>query len=424
MKPRVVRCALFTLIAVVSAVAGQAQAQTWPDKPITFIVPFAAGGGTDAFARPLAAQLDAQLGKRVLIENRAGAGGTVGASAAAKAAPDGYTFFMGAAHHAIAPSLYPNLDYNIEKDFIAVALIARPPQVVVVNPDKVAAKTLAEFIAYAKANPGKLNYGSAGAGTTHHLAGELFKILTKTNIQHVPYRGAGPAMQDLIAGHVPVVFDGLGSSAAPVRAGQLRALAVAAPKRVPAFPDLPTAAEAGLAGYEVSTWYGLFAPKNTPPAIVAADGQGIAEGHADTRHQGSLGTQRLRCPRCHGSCVRENGVRGNRALAQGRDGSEREAGLAFSKTGSQLCKTRSRHGGELERASAVAVCTPCARSGAWRRLSVLFASTKIPNLGCGECIAAAFLCAVYARCTGCHQASATPAPGRSRPPVEAKAELA
>ena len=119
-----------------------------------------------------------------------------------------------------------------------------------------------------QANPGKLNYGSAGAGTTHHLAGELFKILTKTNIQHVPYRGAGPAMQDLIAGHVPVVFDGLGSSAAPVRAGQLRALAVAAPKRVAAFPELPTAAEAGLAGYEVSTWYGLFAPKGTPPEIV------------------------------------------------------------------------------------------------------------------------------------------------------------
>jgi tripartite-type tricarboxylate transporter receptor subunit TctC len=271
-KPRVVQYALFAFVAGIAVLTGQAQAQTqaptWPDKPITFIVPFAAGGGTDAFARPLAAQLDTQLGKRVLIEIRAGAGGTVGASVAAKAAPDGYTFFMGAAHHAIAPSLYPNLDYSIEKDFIAVALIARPPQVVVVNPDKIAAKTLAEFIAYAKANPGKLNYGSAGAGTTHHLAGELFKILTKTNIQHVPYRGAGPAMQDLIAGHVPVVFDGLGSSAAPVRAGQLRALAVAAPKRVAAFPDLPTAAEAGLPGYEVSTWYGLFAPKNTPPAIV------------------------------------------------------------------------------------------------------------------------------------------------------------
>ena len=263
------KTARYTALVLLACLAGSpAQAQSWPEKQITFIVPFAAGGGTDAFARPLAAQLDTQLGKRVLIENRAGAGGTVGASAAAKAAPDGYTFFVGAAHHAIAPSLYPKLDYDFEKDFVAVALIARPPQVVVVNPDKIAAKTLKEFIDYLHANPGKVNYGSAGAGTTHHLAGELFKLLTKTNIQHVPYRGAGPAMQDLIAGHVPVVFDGLGSSAAPVRAAQLRALAVAAPKRVPAFPELPTAAEAGLSGYEVSTWYGLFAPKGTPPVII------------------------------------------------------------------------------------------------------------------------------------------------------------
>lgn len=265
------KLALITALALLAGLSlgpAQSQAQSWPEKQITFIVPFAAGGGTDAFARPLAAQLDTQLGKRVLIENRAGAGGTVGAAAAAKAAPDGYTFFVGAAHHAIAPSLYPKLDYDFEKDFVAVALIARPPQVVVVNPDKVAAKSLKEFIDYLKANPGKLNYGSAGAGTTHHLAGELFKILTKTDLQHVPYRGAGPAMQDLIAGHVPVVFDGLGSSAAPVRAGQLRALAVAAPKRVSAFPELPTAAEAGLPGYEVSTWYGLFAPKGTPPEVI------------------------------------------------------------------------------------------------------------------------------------------------------------
>jgi tripartite-type tricarboxylate transporter receptor subunit TctC len=263
---KIAACVALALLAGLST--SPLHAQSWPEKQITFIVPFAAGGGTDAFARPLAAELDAQLGKRVLIENRAGAGGTVGASAAAKATPDGYTFFVGAAHHTIAPSLYPKLDYDIEKDFVAVALIARPPQVVVVNPDKIAAKTLKEFIDYLNANPGKVNYGSAGAGTTHHLAGELFKILTKTNIQHVPYRGAGPAMQDLIAGHVPVVFDGLGSSAAPVRAGQLRALAVAAPKRVSAFPELPTAAEAGLPGYEVSTWYGLFAPKGTPPAII------------------------------------------------------------------------------------------------------------------------------------------------------------
>lgn len=267
MRIKAVHVALLAVMASCSAITTGAHAQ-WPQKQVTFIVPFAAGGGTDAFARPLAAKLDTQLGKRVIIENRAGAGGTVGASAAAKAAPDGYTFFMGAAHHAIAPSLYPTLDYDIEKDFIPVALIARPPQVIVVNPDKVAAKTLGEFIAYAKANPDKLSYGSAGAGTTHHLAGELFKILTQTKIQHVPYRGAGPAMQDLIAGHVPVVFDGLGSSAAPIRAGQLRALAIAAPKRVAAFPDLPTAAEAGLPNYEVATWYGLFAPKGTPPDVV------------------------------------------------------------------------------------------------------------------------------------------------------------
>ncbi len=257
-----------SMFLAASVVASAAHAQTWPEKPITFVVPFAAGGGTDAFARPLAAQLDMQLGTRVLIENRAGAGGTVGASQASKAAPDGYTFFVGAAHHAIAPALYPNLDYNLERDFIPVALIARPPQVVVVNPDKVAAKTLADFIVYLKANPDKLNYGSAGAGTTHHLAGELFKIVTQTRIVHVPYRGAGPAMQDLVAGHVPLVFDGLGSSAAQIRDGKLRALAVAAPERVPAFPDIPTAAEAGVPGYEVSTWYGVFAPKNTPPAVI------------------------------------------------------------------------------------------------------------------------------------------------------------
>jgi tripartite-type tricarboxylate transporter receptor subunit TctC len=146
-KLKAVRYALLSVLGALSIAANSAQAQSWPEKPITFIVPFAAGGGTDAFARPLAAQLDTQLGKRVLIENRAGAGGTVGASAASKAAPDGYTFFMGAAHHTIAPSLYPNLDYDIEKDFVAVAVIARPPQVVVVNPDKVAAKTLVEFIA-------------------------------------------------------------------------------------------------------------------------------------------------------------------------------------------------------------------------------------------------------------------------------------
>ena len=248
-------------------IAGTAHAQTWPQKPIILVVPFAAGGGTDAFARPLAQQLDTQLGQRVLIENRAGAGGTVGASQASRAAPDGYSFFMGAAHHTIAPAIYPKLDYDLEKDFIPLALIARPPQVVVVNP-KVPANTLAELIAYAKANPDKLNYASAGAGTTHHLAGELFKLLTKTQIRHVPFRGAGPAMQDLVAGHVDLMFDGLGTSASQITGGSLRGLALAAATRSSAVPNVPTAAEAGLTNYEVSTWYAMWAPKNTPPEIV------------------------------------------------------------------------------------------------------------------------------------------------------------
>ena len=255
-------------ILALMAVTGPAHAQSWPQKPIIFVVPFAPGGGTDAFARPLAAQLDTQLGTRVLIENKAGAGGTVGATQASRAAPDGYTFFIGAAHHTIAPALYPKLDYDLEKDFIPIGLIARPPQVVSVHPGKVAAKTLKEFIDYAHANPDKLNYASAGTGTTHHLAAELFKILTKTKLAHVPYRGAGPAMQDLLAGHVDVMFDGLGTSATQIAGGQLRGLAIADAKRSPAIPDVATAAEAGLQGYEVSTWYAMWALKGTPADIV------------------------------------------------------------------------------------------------------------------------------------------------------------
>ncbi|HEV2604193.1 MAG TPA: tripartite tricarboxylate transporter substrate binding protein [Microvirga sp.] len=256
-------------LAAAACAALPAFAQSnWPNRPISLIVPFAAGGGTDAFARPLAQQLDNQLKMRVIIDNRAGAGGNTGAAAAAKAEPDGYTFFVGATHHVIAPAMYPNLTYSLENDFVPIGMVSQVPHVVVVHPTKVTAKTLSELIANAKANPGKMNYGSAGAGTAHHLAGELFKLQTGTNIVHVPYRGAGPAMQDLVAGQIDMAFDGLGSSAAQIQGGQIRALAVAAPKRVKAFPDLPTAAEAGAPGYEVSTFYALWAPKNTPPEIV------------------------------------------------------------------------------------------------------------------------------------------------------------
>ncbi|MDO9217574.1 MAG: tripartite tricarboxylate transporter substrate-binding protein, partial [Lacisediminimonas sp.] len=248
-------------------VAAHAQSQAWPNKAITLIVPFPAGGGTDAFARPLSAQLTKQLGRQVIIDNRGGAGGTIGAALAAKAAPDGYTWFVGAAHHAIAPAIYPRLEYDIEKDFVPVALLATPPQVIVINPQRVPVSDLKGFLEYARKNPGKLNYASAGNGTSHHLAGELFKIQTKTFITHIPYRGAGPALQDLIAGQVDVMFDGLGSSAGHIKGGRIKALAVAAPRRAQAFPDVPTTAEAGVPGYEVSTWYALWGPKGVPAEI-------------------------------------------------------------------------------------------------------------------------------------------------------------
>ena len=237
---------------------------TWPTKPVTVIVPFPAGGGTDAFARPLSAQFAKLAGKPFIIDNRGGAGGTLGASIAAKAAPDGYTLFMGAVHHTIAPSMYPKLDYDIEKDFVPLVLMANVPQVLVVNPKRVEAQNMKTFIEYVRKNPGKLNYGSAGAGTSHHLAGELFKQQTKTFITHIPYRGAGPALQDLISGNVDMMFDGLGSSANHIKGGRIKALMVSGTKRNPAFPDVPCAAEVGLPDYTVTTWYGMWAPKGTP----------------------------------------------------------------------------------------------------------------------------------------------------------------
>ncbi|KWT89388.1 MULTISPECIES: tripartite tricarboxylate transporter substrate binding protein [unclassified Variovorax] len=239
----------------------------WPAKPVTLVVPFPAGGGTDAFARPLAAQFSKVAGQSLVIDNRGGAGGTLGASIASKAQPDGYTLFMGAVHHAIAPSVYPRLEYDIEKDFVPLMLLASVPQVVVINPKRVSATTLKEFVAEAKGNPGKLNYASAGAGTSHHLAGELFKLQTNTFITHIPYRGAGPALQDLIAGNVDCMFDGLGSSAQHIKAGRIKALMMAGGKRNPAFPDVPSATEVGLPDYTVTTWYGLWAPKGTPAEV-------------------------------------------------------------------------------------------------------------------------------------------------------------
>jgi tripartite-type tricarboxylate transporter receptor subunit TctC len=244
-----------------------ARAQTpaaWPTRPVTMVVPFPAGGGTDAFARPFSAQFARATGQTLVIDNRGGAGGTLGASIAAKAPPDGYTLFMGAVHHAIAPAVYPRLDYDIERDFVPLMLLADVPQVLVVNPQRVKAANYREFLELAKKNPGRLNYASAGAGTSHHLAGELFKLQTGVFITHIPYRGAGPALQDLIAGNVDLMFDGLGSSAQHIKAGRIKALMVSGAKRNPAFPDVPCAAEVGLPDYTVTTWYGLWAPRGAP----------------------------------------------------------------------------------------------------------------------------------------------------------------
>ncbi len=269
MLVRIAHAALVAAVLLVSPwSAPAADAQPWPTRPIRLVVPFPPGGGTDTFARPLAAKLQAQLGQPVVIDNKGGAGGTIGADIVAKAAPDGYTFLVGAVHHTVAVTAYKKLPYDLDRDLVPVTGIAYVPDVLVVNP-KVPVKTLQELIAYAKANPGKVNFGSSGNGTTRHLAGEIFNQKTGTSMTHVPYKGSGPAMTGLLGGEIELIFEGLGSASSHIRAGKIRALAVTSPKRSPAFPDIPTTAEAGVPGFESLSWYGLWAPAGTPREIVA-----------------------------------------------------------------------------------------------------------------------------------------------------------
>jgi tripartite-type tricarboxylate transporter receptor subunit TctC len=245
----IVRATLGALFATLAVLAAPAQAQSWPNKAIKLVVPFPPGGGTDTFARPLAARLSAQLGQQVVIDNRGGAGGTIGADVVAKSAPDGYTFLVGAVHHTVAVSVYKSLPYSLDKDLAPVTGVAYVPDVLVVNKN-VKAQDVKELVALSKANPGKLNYGSSGNGTTRHLAGIIFNNLTGASVQHVPYKGSGPAMTALLGGEIEMIFEGLGSAASHIRGGSIRALAVTSPKRSPAFPDIPTMAEAGVPGFE------------------------------------------------------------------------------------------------------------------------------------------------------------------------------
>jgi tripartite-type tricarboxylate transporter receptor subunit TctC len=256
----------FALAACALVLSANAVRAAYPERIIKIVVPFAPGGGTDVIARTLGQEIARELGVSVIIENKPGAGTIIGTQAVATSEPDGYTLLMGTFANAVNPGLYAKLPYNQNRDFAPVALIARSFNIVVVNPAS-PIKSIADLIAAAKAEPDKLSYGTYGTGTSAHLAGELFKSMAKVNLTTVPYKGAAPAITDLIGGQIQVMFTTVASCASLVEAGQLRALAVTSAERSQAFPNLPTVAEA-VPGYEAEAWYGLFAPAKTPPEIV------------------------------------------------------------------------------------------------------------------------------------------------------------
>ena len=249
------------------AVAPQSALAAYPDKPIRIIVPFAPGGGVDIMARLIGDFMSKDFGRAVIVENRPGAGTIVGTMAAASSAPDGYTLMLASTPFAINPSINAKLPYDSFKAFTPVALIARSFDIVVVNP-KLPFMSIQDVIAYARANPGKLNFGSPGIGSSPHLAGEIFKSMAHVDITHVPYKGSAPALTDLLGGQIQMIFSTVPAAASYVRSGQLRALAVTSAQRSAAYPDLPTVAEAGVTGYLVEAWYGLYAPAGTAPDIV------------------------------------------------------------------------------------------------------------------------------------------------------------
>jgi tripartite-type tricarboxylate transporter receptor subunit TctC len=263
-----VRAAIFlSALAVVTAFSVDDVSAGYPDRIIRIVVPFAPGGGTDVIARTLAQEMGKDLGVSVIVENKPGAGTIIGTQAVAASAPDGYTLLMGTFSHAVNLSLNGKLPYNPHKDFAAVALVARSFNFVVVNA-KSPIKSIADLIAAAKAEPDKLSYGTYGTGTSAHLAGELFKSMAGVNLTTVPYKGSAPAITDLIGGQIQVMFTTVASAASLIEGGQLRALAVTSVERSPAFPQLPTVAEAGIPGYAAESWYGLFAPAGTPADII------------------------------------------------------------------------------------------------------------------------------------------------------------
>ena len=270
----------FTALTVLGS-GIQANAQDFPDRAITLVVPFAAGGSTDVVARIVAQKMSEDLGQQVIVQNVAGAGGNLGADNVARADPDGYTILMGTvATHALNPLILKTKPYDPEKDFAPISLLVVVPNVLVVNPE-LPAKTVEELLALLKAKPDEYAYASSGNGTPLHLSGELFKTMAGVNMQHIPYKGAGPALNDVIGNQVPIMFDNLPSSSSHIKAGTLRALAVTTAERAPSFPDVPTVAEAGIPGYETYTWNALFAPANTPEPVVARLNEAANKALAD-----------------------------------------------------------------------------------------------------------------------------------------------
>jgi len=266
-----------TALAVSLVLPALAQVENYPSKPIRVVVPFPPGGATDILARAAAQRMQEAWGQSVIVDNRPGAGGNIGSDLVAKSAPDGYTLLMGTVGtHAINPSLYAKMPYDHVKDFAPIILVASVPNVLEVNPS-LPVNSVTELIAYAKANPGKLNFASSGNGTSIHLSGELFKTMTGVQMTHVPYKGSAPALADLIGGQVQLMFDNLPPSLAQIKAGKLRALAVTSSTRTAALPDIPTVAEAGVPGFEASSWFGLLAPAATPAPIVAKINAEIAK---------------------------------------------------------------------------------------------------------------------------------------------------
>lgn len=284
-----IRNCLLIAVGTLGATFASAQAQDFPSRPITLVIPFAPGGSTSIVGRGIAEKMSEFLGEKIVIDNRPGAGGTVGTRAVAKSAPDGYTLLLGyTGTLAIGPSLYKNVGYDPRKDFAPVGMIGNAPNSLVVNPD-FPAKTLAELIAYAKANPGKLNFGSAGAGTASHITGEYFARAAGITLVHIPYKGTGPALTDLLGGHIPMAFAPIPASHSNVAAGKLRALAVTSPGRSGLLPDVPTIAESGIPGFDASLYYGLAAPAGTPRPVVDKLNKVLREALASEEVKRQLG---------------------------------------------------------------------------------------------------------------------------------------